>query len=77
MKAKTQADYLTKPLNQKTGNAIHISDNSNQSYQYNNQLDEMVVVGYGAAKKQEFEPIAIEFKKIKVKSAVIVKFKIE
>jgi uncharacterized protein YggE len=77
LKAKTQADYLTKPLNQKTGNAIHISDNSNQSYQYNNQLDEMVVVGYGAAKKQEYEPIAIEFKKIKVKSAVVVKFKIE
>lgn len=78
IKAKKQADYLTKPLNQKAGNAIHISDNSNQSYQYNrNSLDEIVVVGYGAIKKQEFEPIAIEFKKILVESDVSVKFKIE
>ncbi len=78
VKAKKQADYLTKPLNQKTGSALFISDISNQSYQYNrNTLDEIVVVGYGAAKKQEFEPIAIEFKKIKVESEVSVKFKIE
>ncbi|RXP63294.1 DUF541 domain-containing protein [Lutibacter sp. HS1-25] len=78
LKAKRQADYLTKPLNQKTGTALQISDNVNQGYQYNrNQLDEMVVVGYSARKKQEFEPIDIEFKKIKVETEVVVKFKID
>ena len=73
-KAKLQAIHLLEPLHQEVGTAIFISDKFRQNYQ-SNQLDEVVVVGY-ARKKKEYQPLDIEFKKIKVESQVNVKFKI-
>lgn len=76
-KAKKQADYLVRPLNQKVIRAIHITD---KYYEYNNfggELQEIVVLGYTTQGKQEYVPPAIEFKSIKVESEVTVKFEIE
>ncbi|MFC2109662.1 SIMPL domain-containing protein [Bacteroidota bacterium] len=78
LKAKKQADCLTIPLGQKTGKAIHISDTQNnyRSFQSSN-LDEMVVVGYGTKRKNEFKPLDVEFQKIKVSAQLEVKFAID
>lgn len=74
LKTKLQAEYLVKPLDQKIGSAIHISDKFNQIYR-TNQLDEVVVMGY-AGKNKEYKSIDIEFKKIEVASEVQVKFEL-
>lgn len=74
LKAKLQAEYLVKPLDQKVGSAIHISDKFNQIYRAN-QLDEVVVKGY-AGKNKEYKSIDIGFKKIEVASEVHVKFEL-
>jgi uncharacterized protein len=78
-KAKNQAEFMTKPLKQKVGNAIFISDLTNvRDFDDGNaNLQEVVVVGYGRKSKQEFKPIDIEFQKIKMESTVNVKFKLE
>ena len=78
-KAKIQAEFMTKPLKQKVGNAILISDLTNVRNFDDGEgsLQEVVVVGYGAKRKQEFKPIDIEFQKIKIESSVNVKFKLE
>jgi len=77
-KAKIQADFLVKPLNQQITRAIHITDKSYETYNnFNGELQEVVVVGYSSKRKQEYEPPAIEFKPIKVESEVNIKFAIE
>lgn len=77
-KAKEQADYLLKPLNQKITLAIHISDKHYEDYNnFNGELQEVVVLGYSNKSKQEYEPPTIEFKPIKVVSEVTVKFGID
>jgi uncharacterized protein YggE len=75
-KAKTQADYLVAPLNQKIGRALFIVDKYYQGYAYA-ELEEVVVVGYSSMKKAEYKPVEIEFKPIKVETEVTVKFSIE
>lgn len=77
-KAKKQAEYLVKPLNQKITHAIHISDKYYDEYNpFQGGLQEIVVVAYGKKGKQEYQPPTIEFKPIKVESEVTVKFRIE
>ena len=78
-KAKIQAEFMTKPLKQKVGNAIFISDLTNMRNfdDGGGSLQEVVVMGYGTKRKQEFKPIDIEFQKIKIESIVNVKFKLE
>ena len=77
-KAKVQAESLVKPLGQKVAGAIHISDRHYQEMEYlEAELNEIVVIGYGATKNREYEPPAIEFKPIRVESEVTVKFRIE
>ncbi|MCJ8166593.1 SIMPL domain-containing protein [Pontibacter sp. E15-1] len=78
-KAKQQAVYMAAPLNQKIGPAIYISDQSHTSV--NNTLQGrvagVIIRGYTPKKNEEFKPADIEFEKIKVASAVEVKFKLE
>lgn len=72
-KAKREAAALLKPLNQKVGGAIYISDvynNNNYSMQSRSLVMEV-------AYDKKFEPIDIEFQKIKVQSEINIKFKIE
>ncbi len=77
-KAKIQADFLVKPLNQQVTRAIHITDKSYETYNnFDGELQEVVVMGYSNKGKQEYEPPAIEFKPIKVESEVNIKFAIE
>jgi len=79
LKAKVQAESLVKPLNQSISGVLYISDKFNQSNNYyeNSELEEIVVLGYSGRKNENPQPIAIEFKKIKVESQIEVKFKIE
>ena len=68
-KAKIQAEFMTKPLKQKVGNAIFISDLTNvRNFDDGASLQEVVVVGYGRKSKQEYKPIDIEFQKSKLKA---------
>ena len=77
VKAKNQAEALLKPLNQKVGTAIYISDVNN----YNNYGLQGRAAGievmYTVDRKNNFEPIDIDFKKIKIQSEINIKFKIE
>ena len=77
-KAKTQAEYLLKPLDQKITRALFITDKYYQSFGYEGgELNEMIVVGYGTMMKQEIKQIDIEFKPIRVETEVSIKFGIE
>ncbi|TXD80736.1 SIMPL domain-containing protein [Subsaximicrobium wynnwilliamsii] len=77
-KARTQADFLVRPLNQKVTRAIHITDKYYETYNnFSGELQEVVVMGYSNKGKQEYEPPTIEFRPIKVESEVSIKFAIE
>jgi hypothetical protein len=78
-KARKQAEYMTSPLNQKVGAAIHIADQSDNypGGMLQGQSSGIMIRGYSAAKEAEFKPADIEFEKIKVESNVFVKFKLE
>lgn len=77
-KAKRQADFLVKPLQQKVGPAIYMNDKYYENYAtFDNQLQEVVVTGYSRKASQAYEPPAIEFRPIKVESEVSIKFIIE
>jgi uncharacterized protein YggE len=74
--AKARAIALTKSLNQTIGAAIHISDLevNNMDNQFRGQLQEVVVVGYGARQHSGVELPKIEFQKIKIVANLNVKF---
>jgi len=78
-KAKKHAVALTKPIGQQVGAAIFISDLKNISYALNGYAAGINVVGYSSSKlkEKEFEPLDIEFQKIKVEEEVQVKFKLD
>ena len=78
-KAKSQAIAMTKPLNQKVGNAIFISD-------YNAEILRGLAGSAAGIKirgansiseKKEYVSADIEFEKIKIQTELNVKFKIE
>jgi hypothetical protein len=78
LKAKAQAEYLVKPLNQKLTKALFIADKYYQGRAYDGELNEIVVMGYAAKSgAEEYKPIEIEFKPIKVETEVIIRFGIE
>lgn len=77
-KARIQADFLVKPLNQQITRAIHIADRTYETYaDFSGELQEVVVLGYAGRSQQEYEPPAIEFKPIRVESEVSIKFALE
>lgn len=77
--AKKKAIVMTKPLNQRIGNAIYISDiNSNISNMLAGRVAGVQIRGISSIKvKENYEPIDIEFEKIKLESSVNVTFKLE
>lgn len=78
LKAKNQAIALTKTLNQKVGNAIYISDFSQMHNQLNGNISGVLITGYNASREKEvFNPVNIEFEKIKLETNVKVIFKLE
>ena len=75
LKARSQANHLVIPLDQKIGPAIYISDKLNRRY-VSNDMEEVVVRGY-TANKVDYESLDIEFEKIKIESEVFVRFKLD
>lgn len=76
-KAKMQAEYLAKPLGQEIGKAMFIMDRNQHHNNYrNNNLDEVVIIGYGT-QKNETSSVAFEFEKIRIETTVTVKFELK
>lgn len=78
LKAKLQAQSLAEPLNQKVGNAIFILDLSNKyvSNALQGRVAGIQIRGTSTI-NSKYKPADIKFEKIKVESAVEVKFKLE
>ncbi|MFV0529831.1 MAG: SIMPL domain-containing protein [Flavobacteriales bacterium] len=78
LKARQNAESMIKPLNQKIGKAIFISDLNSVSNQLEGRVSEVKIRGeasiYG---NQASKPIMIDFEKIKFTSKVDIKFAIE
>lgn len=76
IKAKTHADYLSRPLSQKVGRAIFISDLSDNTIARSLQgrVSGVQIRGYSSLRQENFKPADIKFEKIKVTSVVSVKF---
>lgn len=78
IKAKKQAESMLKPLNQNVGKALYISDlNSNITNALQGRVNGIQIRGYSSYKVEKYQPIDIEFKKIKIESVVTIKFGIE
>ena len=78
LKAKNQAISMTKPLNQKVGSAIYISDFSNIVNMLSGRLAGIQIRGARSLEeKDKYEPINIEFEKIKIETEVKATFKLE
>ncbi len=75
LKAKSNAMAMVKPLNQKIGSAIYISDIGGP-YLMQKEMPKFALRG-ASLKSDEYQPIDIEFEKIKVESEVKVTFKLE
>jgi uncharacterized protein YggE len=78
-KAKSQAIAMTKPLNQKVGNAIFISDyNAEILRGLAGSASGIRIRGTNSiSAKKEYVPADIEFEKIKIETEINVKFKLE
>ncbi len=72
--AKARALALTKPLHQEVGPAIYIADNEIYPIHPMARLNEVVVTGYGVAKKDAPELPKIDFEKITISANVNAKF---
>lgn len=82
LKSKQYAEAMLKPLNQKVGSAIYVSDSNSNSNIVNalqGRASGIIVRGMSSLKesKYEYEADQIEFEKIKVESEVFVKFAIQ
>ena len=75
-KAKLQGETILKPLNQNLGKAIFISDMNYNVYRSSN-FDEIVITGYAKGKQEQYEPINIEFEKIRIESRINITFAID
>ena len=77
-KAKKQAIAMTKPLNQKVGNAIFISDVNNNIIRGIPGANAGVIFrAKSISSNDEFIPADIEFAKIKIETSLNVNFKLE
>lgn len=78
VKAKNTAISLTKPLNQKVGNAIYITDSNSVSNMFRDKASKIVLRGMASLHAEsDYEPIAISFEKIKIETQINVNFKLE
>jgi uncharacterized protein len=76
-KARSGAIAMVKPLNQKIGGAIYISD-FGSPYFMQGQMAGIAVRGAAMMKnREEYQPIDVDFEKIKLESEVKVTFKLE
>lgn len=78
-KAKMQAESMLKPLNQKLGKAMYISDvNSNIARILQGKSAGIQIRGLASMnKEEEYDPIDIAFEQIKLESSITINFGIE
>lgn len=76
-KAHKNASIMSNSLNQQVGKALFISDLGNNMNYYNAKSNKIRIRGVSAMNDESFNPIDIDFEKIKVESQVLVKFKLE
>lgn len=78
-RARQQAEFLVKPLNQQLGTAILILDLSNNRPLYEKAAasTKLLIRGYSSMSEAEYKPADISFEKIKVECSVKVIFKLE
>ena len=73
--AVTQAKSMLEPLGQSLGKALYISDlNTGIVYGWQNRMATMEVA---MARADQYEPVNVDFEKVKISSSVNVKFAIE
>ena len=78
VKAKNTAISLTKPSNQKVGNAIYMTDSNSVSNMFRDKASKIVLRGMASLQAEsDYDPIAISFEKIKIETQVNVNFKLE
>lgn len=78
VKAKNTAVSLTKPLNQKVGNAIYITDSNSVSTMFRDKSAGILLRGMASLQAESnYDPIDISFDKIKIETQVNVNFKLE
>ncbi|MDH4403701.1 MAG: SIMPL domain-containing protein [Flavobacterium sp.] len=79
VKAKNTAVALTKPLNQKVGNTIYISDsNSSVSNMLSGRVPGVQIRGFANMNAEsDYDPIDVAFDKIKIETQINVNFKLE
>jgi len=74
-RAMAQAETMLEPLDQKLGKALFISDhNTGIIYGWQNRMSTMEVA---RVQSDQYEPISVDFQKVKVSSSVSIKFAIE
>lgn len=78
-KAKMQAESMLKPLNQKLGKAMYISDvNSNIARILQGKSAGIQIRGLASMnKEEEYDPIDIAFEQIRLESSITINFGIE
>jgi hypothetical protein len=78
VKAKNTAISLTKPLNQKVGNAIYISDSNSITPGFRDKSAGIILRGMASFKAEsDYDPIDISFDKIKIETQININFKLE
>lgn len=73
-KAENNAKSMTAPLGQKLGKAIFISDLKNDGNFLQGKVAGLQIRGIRSLNESNYEPIDIEFQKIKIEAEVSVKF---
>lgn len=76
LRAKEYATALTKPLGQKVGPAIYISEQNQQFYDGLSGKAAGISIRGMSTVAEKYEPIDIEFQKIKIQASAGVKFKL-
>jgi len=74
-KARKKAEFMSKPLHQKVGHALYISDLS--GFRMFKSEVAPIQVRALATMNQNYTPVDIQFQKMKIESSVNVKFKLE
>lgn len=76
-KAKENALAMLAPLDQKPGKVLYLTDNATQPYTAYNDLLAVQTTGNYFPRQEVYEPIAIEFSKLRVSASIQIKFSID
>jgi hypothetical protein len=78
LRAKNQVIALTKSINQKVGAALYITDFDAILNEFDSNTSGIRIRGMASFKEEKiYEPVNIEFEKIKIETTVRATFKLE